>query len=149
MLELDELDDLHVVADRAEELRTCRVGDLGCEALPQRPVPEERVEGGAPELRQQLVLAAGHGEDDGCARTDGPVESGIGGRVARVEADDEIDALERVVAGDVPDFEAEALAAELPRERLALGHDVGLEVEPDDVDLEAVHDSSADGGAQT
>ena len=86
------------------------------------------------------MLAARHREDD---RRPGPhraIERIVGGGVAGVEADDEVDARERLVAGDVADLETEAVGPERSCQRLAVSDDLGLEVEPDDLDLAAVHD---------
>ena len=58
VLEVDELDDLDVVPDGAEQLRARGVGDLGREALAQGAVAQQRRERRALELGQQLVLAA-------------------------------------------------------------------------------------------
>ena len=149
MLELDELDHLHVVPDRTEQLGPGGVGHLRGESLTQRAVAEQGGEGAALELRQELVLAAGHREDDRRARPDGAIERIVGGRVAGVQADDEIDARERLVPGDVADLETEAVGAERSGQRLAVIDDLGLEVEPDDLDLAAVHDRRADDAAQT
>ena len=121
MLELDELDDLHVVPDRAEQLGPGGIRHLGRESLTQRAVAEQRREGAVLELGQQLVLAARHGEDH---RRPGPyraIERVVGGGVAGVQADDEVDARERLVAGDVADLEPEAVGrrafAPAPRSR--------------------------------
>ena len=83
----------------------------------------------------------GHGEDHARSRADGPVERRVGRGVARVQADDEVDSVEPVVAGDLPHLESQPVCSELPGERLAVGDDVRLEVEPDEVDLHAVHDA--------
>ena len=119
VLELDELEHLHVVADRTEQLGARGVGDLGGEALPQRAVPEQRPERRALELAEELVLAARHGEDHRRTGPHGAVERVVGGGVAGVQADDEVDAGERLVPGDVADLEAQArrrrAAAPAPR----------------------------------
>ena len=85
------------------------------------------------------MLAARDGEDHRRAGPNGPVERDVGRGVAGVQADDEIDAVERVVAGDVADLEAKAFGAELSGQRLAAIDHVRLEVEPDDLDLATVH----------
>ena len=121
VLELDELEHLHVVADGAEQLGAGGVRHLGGEALAQRAVPEQRPERRALELGQELVLAAGHGEDHRRTGAHGAIERVVGRGVAGVQADDEIDAGERVVPGDVADLEAQAVGAEPPRQRLAVG----------------------------
>ena len=138
MLELDELDELHVVAGQAEQLRPGRVGDLGGEALAEHAVAQERRERRVVELGEQLVLAAGHSEDHLRLPLDRLRERRVGGRVARVQADDEVGAVEAVRAGDVADGEAEALGAEAVRERGALRDDVLLQVEPEHVDAPPV-----------
>ena len=125
MLELDELDDLDVVAHRSEQLCTSSVRHLGREPLAQRAVSEQRPEGGVVELRQELVLAARDREDDAGAGADGAIERRVRGRVARMEADDEIDSREAVVAGDVADLEAQALCPEPARKRFAVRDDLG------------------------
>ena len=135
VLELDELDDLNVVADGAEKLGTGSVRHLGGEPLAQGAVAEERIERRPGELREQLVLAARHREDHRGAGAHGAVEGVVGGGIAGVEADDEVDPLERGVAGDVADLEPEAVGAERAGERLAVLDDIGLEVETDDLDL--------------
>ena len=138
MLQFDELEHLHVISDRSEQLRSNGVGHLGGKALTQRPVPQKRSQRLILELGQQLVLAAGYGEDHGAAGANGTVESDVGRRVTGVQADDEIDTGECVVAGDVADFEPKPVRAELPGQRLAVIDDIGLEVEPDDLDVPIV-----------
>ena len=138
MLELDELDDLDVVPDRTEELRARGVRHLRGESLPEGAEPQQRPKRRVLELRHQLVLAARHGEDDGNLGPHGTIEHVVRGRVAGVEADDEIGAGQRLVAGDVPDLEAQALGTDAPRELLTVVDDVGLQVEPDDLDLTPV-----------
>ena len=86
------------------------------------------------------MLAARHGEDHRRICTNGAVEGVVGGGVAGMEADDEVDALERGVPGDVAHLEAEPVGTERAGERLAVVDDVGLEVEPDDLDLAPVDD---------
>ena len=122
MLELDELDDLDVVPDRAEELGAGGVGHLGGESLPQRAVAKQR-----PERRAARADASsscwqhGHGEDHGHAGADRAIERVVRRGVAGVQADDEIDTGERVVPGDVADLEAQPFGAEASGERLAVG----------------------------
>ena len=84
------------------------------------------------------MLAARNGKDDGNLGPHGTVEHVVRGRVAGVEADDEIRAGQRLVPGDVPDLEAQALGTDAPRELLTVGDDVGLQVETDDLDLTPV-----------
>ena len=61
----------------------------------------------------------------------------VSGGVAGVKADDDVDLLARVEAGDVPLLEAETLRAEAGRERRARVDHVVLEVESDDLHLTA------------
>ena len=140
MLELDELDHLHVVADGAQKLGARGVRHLGGKPLAQGAVAEQRIERRPRELREQLVLAARHGEDHRGAGANGAVEGVVGGGIAGVEADDEVDPLERGVAGDVADLEPEAVGAERAGERLAVIHHIRLEVETDDLDLAPMDD---------
>ena len=86
------------------------------------------------------MLAARHREDHRRTGANGAVEGVVGGGVAGVEADDEVDAVERVVAGDVADLEPEAVGAERAGERLAVVDHIRLEVEPDDLDLAPMDD---------
>ena len=81
------------------------------------------------------MLAARHREDHRRAGANGAVEGVVGGGIAGVEADDEVDSLERGVPGDVADLEPEAVGAERAGERLAVVHHIRLEVETDDLDL--------------
>ena len=140
MLELDELDHLHVVPDRTEQLGPGGIRHLRREPLTQRAVTEQRSEGTVLELGQELVLAARHGEDDRRPCPDRTIERIVGGRVAGMQADDEIDAPERLVTGDVADLEAEAGGAKRSRQRLTVTDDLGLEVQPDDLGLASVDD---------
>ena len=140
VLELDELDHLHVVADGAEKLGPRGVGHLGGKPLTQGAVAEQRIERRARELGEQLVLAARHGEDHRRTGTNGAVEGVVGGGIAGMEADDEVDSLERRVPRDVAHLEPEAVGAERAGERLAVIHHVSLEVETDDLDLALMDD---------
>ena len=140
MLELDELDHLHVVADGAQKLGPRGIRHFGGKPLTQCAVAEQRIERRARELGEQLVLAARHGEDHRGAGTNGAVEGVVGGGIAGMEADDEVDALERGVPRDVAHLEPEAVGAERAGERLTVIHDIGLEVETDDLDLALMDD---------
>ena len=84
------------------------------------------------------MLAARHREDHRRVRPNGPVERGVGGRVAGVKADDEVDALERGIPADVAHLEAEPVGVERAGERLAVIDDIRLEIEADDLGLAPV-----------
>ena len=135
VLELDELDHLHVVADGAEKLGPRGVGHLGGEPLTEGAVAEQRIERRALELGEQLVLAARHGEDHRGTGPNGAVEGVVGCGIAGMEADDEVDTVERRVPCDVADLEPQAVGAERAGERLAVLHHISLEIETDDLDL--------------
>ena len=117
VLERDELDQLRAVAGELEQLRTQRVGDEGGEALLREPVAEERREQGALELPVGLLLAARDGQDRVGAPPDRLRQRLVGGGVAGVQADDEVDVRAGVEARDVAALEAEAGGAGALRER--------------------------------
>ena len=148
MLQGDELDDLDVVARELEQAGASGVGDLGDEPLAQRPVPQQRSQHVVVELAEQLVLAARHGEDDAGAAAHGAVERRVRRGVAGVEADDEIDVVE-VGLCDVADLERQPCRVQASCERFALGHDVGLDVEPEEIDLDARGGGRGGRGART
>ncbi len=132
VLELDELDELHVVADGPEQPGAHRVGDLGGEALPQEAVSEER-------RRDTAFSSCGASScwQHGTARITLAPQRTARSSAASVAVSQACrlttrsHAVEPRVAGDVADLEAEAVGAEPARERLALGDDVLLEVEPE------------------
>ena len=132
--------DLHVVAREREQLGAHGVRHVRGEPLLQRSVPEKRQQV-ARDLPQKLVLAAWNREDRGGLPAHRPRERGVRRRVAGVQADDEVGALESGVTGDVAHLEPQPLGPELPRRRLAPRDDVLLEVEPDDLDVPSVHDA--------
>jgi hypothetical protein len=117
VLERDELDELDAVALELEQLRPQRVGDERGEALLREAVAEERREQVALELAVGLLLAAGNGEDRIRLPAHGLRERFVGGGVAGVERDDEVDVAGRVERGDVAALEAEALRVVPARER--------------------------------
>ena len=106
VLELDELENLHVVPDGTKQLGAGRVRHLRGEALAKRAVPEKGAERGVLELRQKFVLAAGHSEDYRRADTHSAIERVVGCGVTGVQADDEVDAGERLIPTDVTHLEA-------------------------------------------
>ena len=100
---------------------------------------EKRAERRVLELRKQLVLTAGNRENHRRPGTHRPIECVVGRGVAGVQADDEIDAGELLVARDVAHLETKPVGAERAGERLTMVDDLGLQVEADDVDLAVVH----------
>ena len=86
------------------------------------------------------MLATGHRENHRSTGANRPIEGVVCRRVARVEADDEVNTGERQIAGDVADLEAQPSGVELAGERLAVLDDIGLEIEADDLHLARVDD---------
>jgi hypothetical protein len=84
------------------------------------------------------VLATRHGKDHARACAHRPLERDVGGGVARVQADDQVDAVQ-VRVGDVADLETKPARPETPREPLALLDDVRLQVESEHVDVAPVN----------
>ena len=85
------------------------------------------------------MLTAGNRQNHRCRGTHRPIECVVGRGVAGVQADDEIDALELLVARDVAHLETKPVRAERAGERLTMVDDLGLQVEADDLDLAVVH----------
>ena len=120
-----------------EQLGAERVRDERRKTLLREAVPENRPEQRALDLPVGLLLAAGNGQDHVRLPANRLCKRLVGGGVAGVEADDEVDLLTRVEAGDVPLLEAETLRPGAGCERRARVDHVVLEVEPHDLHLTA------------
>ena len=94
MGEVDELDDVDVVAFVLQDRCADGVGQKRGEALLEQPVGEQNVEIAALlDGLIDLVLAAGDGEDVLDAARDGVVQGVVGRDVAGVERDEHVDVL--------------------------------------------------------
>ena len=111
--EVDELDDVDVVAFVLQDRCADGVGQQRREALLKQPVGEQNVEIAALlDGHIDLVLAAGDGEDVLDAARDGVVQGVVGRHVAGVERDEHVDVLiVEHVARDVGDDELEVRIA--------------------------------------
>ena len=113
MGEVDELDDVDVVAFVLQDRCADGVGQQRREALLKQPVGEQNVEIAALlDGLIDLVLAAGDGEDVLDAARDGVVQGVVGRGVAGVERDEHIDVLiVEQIARDIRDDEMEVRIA--------------------------------------
>ena len=113
MGEVDELDDVDVVAFVLQNGGADGVGQECRKTLLKQSVGEENVEVAAPaDGLVDLVLAAGDGEDVLDAAGDGVVQGVIGRDVAGVERDEHIDVLiVEHIARHIGDDKAQAFVA--------------------------------------
>lgn len=111
--EVDELDDVDVVAFVLQDRCADGVGQQRREALLKQPVGEQNVEIAALlDGLIDLVLAAGDGEDVLDAAGDGVVQGLVGRDVAGVERDEHVDVLVvEHIARDIRDDEMEVRIA--------------------------------------
>ena len=117
MLERDELDQLRPISLELEQLRAECVRHQRGEPLLREPVTEERGEQLAPDLPVRLLLAARNRQDHVRLPANRLRQRVIRGRVARVQADDEIDLLARLEAADLAALKAKSLGTGAGRER--------------------------------
>ena len=129
VVEVDEFQHLGFVAHGFQEVAADVVGQEGGEAFAGDAVAREEREGGGLELGVEFVLAAGDAEDAGNAAVDGVEEGVVGGGVAGVEADDDVDGGVVVEVPDVAGLESEVLVAVFLCGSVAGGDDVFFEVE--------------------
>ena len=113
MGEVDELDDVDVVALVLQDRCADGVGQQRREALLKQPVGEQNVEIAALlDGLIDLVLAAGNGEDVLDAAGDGVVQGVVGRDVAGMERDKHVDVLVvEHIARDIRDDEMEVRIA--------------------------------------
>ena len=140
--EVDELDDVDVVAFVLQDRCADGVGQQRREALLKQPVGEQNVEIAAlVDGLVDLVLAAGDGEDVLDAARDGVVQGVVGRGVAGVERDEHVDVLiVEHVARDVGDDELEVRIAVARGNFIAVLDDVFFEVIADDLGAHAALD---------
>ena len=126
MGEVDELDDVDVVAFVLQDRCADGVGQQRREALLEQPVGEQNVEIAALlDGLIDLVLAAGDGEDVLDAARDGVVQGVVGRGVAGVERDEHIDVLiVEQIARDIRDDEMEVRIAVARGDLIAVLDDI-------------------------
>jgi hypothetical protein len=91
------------------------------------------------DLPRQLVLTTGDREDHGGPPGDGPRQGIIGGRVAGVQRDRQIDRRVQGFVANLANTEFETRAAEFLRDSSAVGNHVGPPIETDNVDRPPVN----------
>ena len=100
-----------------EQLRAERVRHERGEPLLRQPVLEERGQHRAPDLPVRLLLAARDCQDHVRLPANRLRERIVRGRVARVQADDEIDLLARIEAADFARWKRSPVSTGAGRER--------------------------------
>ena len=130
--QIDELEQGGLIPGALQQAAAYGVGHKGGGALFDYAIAGQGRKAAALYLGIELVLAAGDREYHLCAPADGVIDGVVGGRVAGMEGYDHVGGLFRPVTGDIAQPETKAGIAVVEGGQIALGDDVGLEIEADD-----------------
>jgi hypothetical protein len=134
VLQRDKLEHLRVVAVRLQQQRAQPVGDhLGLLAQVDAMLQHRLEQLWQLHLRTDLLVAARRAHDDGCARADAGVQRVIGGGVAGVQRNHDVEAL-RHEAADVAGLEAQAVEPAFGDGVVAQLDEIRPQLDADDVE---------------